>query len=129
MFAVTYNTLNMCACRWDILCITTVFFTGLVLPRSLWTFMLIGVAFFVSGYDFGEGGSWDSVCTDFSSCFGYVCVTSVVRCCIINLRVLGLPWGPEWYYLGTQDGLTWDVTCAVVVPIVVPMCVLCALAW
>jgi len=37
----------------------------------LWTFMLIGVAFFVSGYDFGDSEDWATKCRDFNSCFGY----------------------------------------------------------
>jgi hypothetical protein len=34
--------------------------------------MLVGIAFFVGGYDFGDTMSWNTVCDSFTSCFGCV---------------------------------------------------------
>ncbi len=38
---------------------------------AMWTFMLLGVAFFWDDYSFGTD-AWGDVCSDFRSCFGCV---------------------------------------------------------
>ena len=47
---------------------------------TLWTFMLLGVAFFYGKYNLGDSDSWSVVCKDFSTCFGYV--KCLARLCV-----------------------------------------------
>jgi len=38
---------------------------------AMWSFMLLGIAFFWNDYSFDSGSQWNEVCDSFKSCFGY----------------------------------------------------------
>ena len=74
---------------------------------AMWSFMLLGIAFFWNDYSFDSGSQWNEVCDSFKSCFGCVGLVD------------GLPWSCFGRTAVCSSGLsayqagyacTWQVT-------------------